>query len=88
MHLSVAPYPTPVNVQQTRIVSVTTTEADFSHNARKGYDCSIDAMIGPYSRAGVYVELIAGTRYYINVANAVDNADGPEMRLQVSFTRK
>ncbi len=91
LHTSSAPFPDGAG-SQSRIVSVTEQKADDSHNARKSTNASIDGQIVESLdklpagwRAGVYVPLVLGTEYWINYANAAEDAARPEMRLNVDL---
>ncbi len=101
IHTSCAPYPTPENQSQQRIVSINDKQANFASGARVGQDCSIDAMIVEALdklpagwRDGVYLPVVDGSTYFINYANApVAAADrlrypGADCRVQVSFYQK
>lgn len=84
LNVSIAPYPTPANQSQQRIISIG-KEGDFSSGARHGYDVSIqgkvDGPLGPHQTA---VSLADNTDYWINVANAYPDSVGGNMRIQVS----
>jgi len=85
---SIAPYPTPANQSQQRIVSINKNKGDFTSGAREGYDVNIKGMVGPLSgqNAKLYVSLEDGADYYYNVANAYPDAAGGDMRIQPSFS--